>query len=312
MTLSVAILNDDFALVATDRRLSAGRYVGTDEQDKTFALLTDDARMSVSFTGLATANGFSTHDFLVKNAGEWAKPDYRIGGLVDRMCSGLTEKFKKDPVLRGISPEAKRLSILFVGYIYTPDPVGSLFLISNFHDPGKLPLSAARENFNCWSHPAVDRPGVMFIGTTSGLDMPGLDQACTDAQSIGPKAAAARLVNIIRKASDKAATKNTIGKQITSLVVPAGLQEPFEGEYHTAKPVRRIFIPAYVWATSKFSGAMFGGDVHAGSSPFHVDTSSPAVAVPVVPKNRQCPCGSGKKYKMCHGRKPRAQRRRCG
>jgi preprotein translocase subunit SecA len=32
-----------------------------------------------------------------------------------------------------------------------------------------------------------------------------------------------------------------------------------------------------------------------------VDTATVAAQVPAVGRNEPCPCGSGKKYKFCHG-----------
>jgi preprotein translocase subunit SecA len=35
---------------------------------------------------------------------------------------------------------------------------------------------------------------------------------------------------------------------------------------------------------------------------FAADTATQAGHVPVVGRNEPCPCGSGKKYKHCHGK----------
>ena len=39
-----------------------------------------------------------------------------------------------------------------------------------------------------------------------------------------------------------------------------------------------------------------------GSVTQHTDSSPLAQAVPRVGRNDSCPCGSGKKYKLCHGK----------
>ena len=39
-----------------------------------------------------------------------------------------------------------------------------------------------------------------------------------------------------------------------------------------------------------------------GAAQVYTDTASDSTSVPVVGRNEPCPCGSGKKYKHCHGK----------
>jgi hypothetical protein len=110
-------------------------------------------------------------------------------------------------------------------------------------------------------------------------------------------------VGIVRAIAARPEARGTIGKEVSSTVLPvarpAGLSAgdfPMYGGFHPMGASHQwhgvnqvISLPAIQLAIRDPS---FGPE----------DTSSaPPVAVQKVGRNKPCPCGSGKKYKKCHG-----------
>jgi preprotein translocase subunit SecA len=52
----------------------------------------------------------------------------------------------------------------------------------------------------------------------------------------------------------------------------------------------------------QISNVTYTAPTETGEAQSTVDQSTVAAAVPMVGRNDPCPCGSGKKYKHCHGK----------
>jgi SEC-C motif len=135
----------------------------------------------------------------------------------------------------------------------------------------------------------------------------GMEQAPTEVQLRGidtllkerAPAIAVRdkCVSVIRAAADSPSSHGTIGKQASSLIIPGNPAEGVIAEYHAERPTPESYLPNHVVSTSTLG--MSVKDIAFGSR----DSEGNAVLlVPRVGRNARCPCGSGKKYKHCHGK----------
>ncbi len=97
-------------------------------------------------------------------------------------------------------------------------------------------------------------------------------------------------------------SSNLIGKQCTSIVLPSDPEaQPF-AQYHSSKITHKIYSPSHIEARGGEFGAFF---VESPSLEVQDSSGQPLIlAVPKTGRNDPCPCGSGKKYKRCHGRPP--------
>ena len=67
-------------------------------------------------------------------------------------------------------------------------------------------------------------------------------------------------------------------------------------------PVQRPSAPQYRESKEQYPGANSMEAARQASANRAPQPRTPIVAAPKVGRNDPCPCGSGKKYKNCHGR----------
>ena len=87
MTLILALANSENAVLISDRRLASDRKTTDNESNKASVFMCADARLAVSFTGLAEAGTFKTRKWLAEALSDCAKPDYRMGPTIHRLAS---------------------------------------------------------------------------------------------------------------------------------------------------------------------------------------------------------------------------------
>jgi hypothetical protein len=310
MTLILSMVNSDQAIVVSDRRLTRGaRVVEFDGEEKGgnkgFLLTCDDARMIVTFTGLAEAGPFITRRWLLETLMDVKEPDHRIEGIAVR----LAERAKEIEKLR-LAPRDRRLSMAMAGYVYDAEPPrGSLIHISNFEqmDAPKPVLLDEAQGF--FSIEAVREPrpapetgevgSVLALGADRALvdeDWEDIHELVTTRRSVS--AITNRAVHAIRSASGRS---RTIGRECMSIVLPSTPQEPARGSFH----------PDGAASVGHHFGSI---DLRSNSIGMIVDSpeawAEEADGTPVLfeerprkqSRNAPCACGSGKKYKKCCGR----------
>jgi hypothetical protein len=106
-----------------------------------------------------------------------------------------------------------------------------------------------------------------------------------------------KAVELIREMADRPAAQNTIGKQISTIVVPRNITQSAKSGYYSNVTTHKVAIPDLV---SVLPGEPFAV---ANISVETVSENTRPMVVPKVGRNHPCPCGSGVKYKRCHGRK---------
>lgn len=296
MTLSMALLTSQFVTVVTDRRLTSGGRVQTEESDKTFALFTGDARVAVSFSGLASGRTFKTHQWLLSATYDAAPPDYSISGLLVRLRDRLTAEFSSNAEIRGMPAVSRRLSVMVAGYMYSNPPCAIYGIISNWQNSKTgVDLPEASDEFHFYTGQA-NFPVTIGVGNLNGLTARGMTALRSVAEDVGPRAATLRLVAEMRRAASHDRSYGLVGKQLTSILVCADPAEPISTDYHVAAVRRGAVMPACVFARPDQHMAI--RDIRIRP----VESDTPDMSVPRVGRNKPCPCQSGKKYKLCHGR----------
>lgn len=296
MTLSLALLTEDYVIAVTDRRITSGKRLVTEEHDKTFSLFTNDARLAVSFSGLAGSAGFLTHHFLVTETQAAGAPDFTANGVAERLCDRLTETFRVHSDLKGLSKNEQRLSVMFAGYRYAPEPIGIYAIISNFENPRlKTSQAEASSVFSVFRGTLGDHPVTIGVGNLNGVSPIDMVELRTSTGTLAPRASTFRMVAAIRRAADHTYSQGTVGKQLTSILIRPDITEGVSSDYHVAKTRRGSVMPSVVWAMSDQQAVISNISIKP------VEPSTPPMSVPKVGRNKRCPCGSGKKYKYCHG-----------
>jgi hypothetical protein len=305
MTLIIGLGNQDQVVLISDRRLSSNGKVYEDESNKASTFVCMDARLAVAFTGLAKAGSFLTRRWLLEALLESAKPDYMMRSTIIRLRDRATRDFAK---LTNIRKQDKRLTIVLAGYCYDEEPPRCyLYQISNFEgfDDNQSPLAQASDKFSVYcmreSRPAVIPPAIVLVaGAYQALSQKHVNTLGTLLREKRPPPALVdRGVEILREVAKSEKSRNLIGTQCTSIVLPSDPALSPLGNYHSSKPTHKTYLPSHVVAR----GAQ-GGSLIIDSPEFYVEDSSgtPEILnVPKVGRNWPCPCGSGKKYKKCHG-----------
>ncbi len=101
-------------------------------------------------------------------------------------------------------------------------------------------------------------------------------------------------VDLVRHMADRPAAGGTIGKQLTSIVVPRSCHEAVESGYHSAVNRHELAMADCV--------VLLADDIRFCMRDAKLENHARPIVVPKVGRNRPCPCGSGRKYKRCHGR----------
>ncbi|WP_246116099.1 SEC-C domain-containing protein [Trebonia kvetii] len=291
------------ALLVSDRRLTLPGGGHDDESNKAFVLTTRDARMAIGFAGLAEAATlrFKTRFWLAQALAEVAPPSHTIVEMLSRL------KAKANREISPLRVTDKRLSITGVGYIYTNgQPRLAFFRLSNFESPDMQPLVADRaaHQFQEWTWWAEEGEPSAMLGNISGFFTlpPQAQSVWGETKELvradkPPQAIVSRTVKLIRLTADDRKTQGSVGRQCMSVVISSDPTVQPTSRYHTSEVKATAYMPGIIDARGGPHPVLAVMDASFGA----VDETIPTV-VPEVPRNRPCPCGSGRKYKYCHGR----------
>jgi SEC-C motif-containing protein len=274
-----------------------------DESNKMFVLTTRDSRVAIGFAGLAEVPSlrFRTREWLSQALADCASPDYSIRGTITRLKS----RAERDISRLRLRAEDRRLSITGAGYSYNNGvPQLTLFQLSNFESPDETHTvsDVADSRFQIWNWVApVD------MAAPAGRRISGWRETSPEAIAVWdeiwswvgeqkpPHAIISRTVKMIRLTADLSHTRGYVGRQCMSVVIPSERSIMPSSQYHTSEVTSTAYMPDFIAAIGP--GAARFSNIQIGKS----DGISP-LAVPQVSRNRPCPCGSGQKYKFCHGK----------
>jgi hypothetical protein len=298
VTLILAGVSRDYAVLLSDRRFSRRGHTPADEEGKAGVVTCADARLAFAFSGLAQADSFSTYEWILSTLRECCPP-YESEGVLRLLCERLDEKFGAPP-LRNLPAEHRRLSVLFAGFVYLPGkymPAGAL--ITNHYDPAtRQYLSSPAARFTL-RYGVPDKRGPCAAFWSAGQSQLLKTNHVSPLRAIlvdgrPPEAFVGKGVEVMREVARQAQAKETIGGQISSLVLRPDRRANPDAGYHSEKATPTVYFPGEVTchpAAPKFP-------VIAGWQITGVNRQ--VMAVPKVHRNAPCPCGSGKKYQDCH------------
>jgi hypothetical protein len=304
MTLVIAGVAAPFGLVLCDRRLSNEGTPVDDEYNKVTALFTADAKGVFAFTGLARYEDFDTAKAISDALVDHADPEREFLPMRERLVAEVTDRVRRLPLPR----QRKLLSIVFAGYMYEGDPLDTDFVkatavlcrISNFQRGGASYPEAADE---FWVDEAAPRavestaPYLWAIaGTTQGLphdQIHKLERLLHEQRP--PRAVASKALDVGLEAAKSPKSGGAIGTSWSSAVVLSPPLDPVWVQYHASTTGISDFGTTLVDASA-------GDQPVIALSNLTIETKEPhSYGFPGTPRNAPCPCGSGAKYKRCHG-----------
>jgi hypothetical protein len=247
---------------------------------------------------------------------EAAKGGQDAADVVAGVAERLEARFASLPA--SVPEGARRTAVLFAGYRYGPGVGGEIFVrsVANYRR-GAISTHAFRVD----SFPDSERYNyISAVGASEAL-------AESDRNRLGElinagkpsRAVVGKAVEVVRAAARSSAAQEVIGGQLLSVVIPSDPSQPVEGAYHTESLSDTIFLPSVVNVNAKgegmavmqpslTSGALSEQQIrelyHRGlrGQPRAVPQQFQPIAIPKARRNDPCPCGSGRKFKRCHGR----------
>jgi SEC-C motif len=227
-----------------------------------------------------------------------APPDRTIRSVVRRLANAASDRWARLP--RTIALKDRGVAFLFGGYEYdSKGPKPYWCLVSNFVDGGR----SSKADFAVAEGP--DTTAYMFAaGACRSPDQREMKDLRTLVEERRPaKAVVGKTVEIIQRAAEAPAAAQTVGKQCTSIIVPAQPDAPVEQAYHTAVTTNVIHGVNQIDVREGSGILVMNPSLTQDRSP-SAPGNEPAIAVPKLGRNHPCPCGSRKKYKRCHGSVP--------
>lgn len=302
MTLIVVGMNSGYLVQLSDRRLSAGGRSVEEESNKSLLVHLSDGRLAMGYTGLATYGGFDTATFLTDVVLEAAKPDFRVAEFVQRLPRVATSKWREQRLLSRAPANERRVTISVFGFgpgvHHDLRPVPGGVLLSNVRRTGDdwETLNEFRVVKSFSVKPGMDlevETLIYAIGATGSVTEEAVTPLRAMLREHRPAVAfVEKGVELMRDWARLSPAADTVGDQISSIVLPAAINESWVFDYHTAHPTPTLHYPIFVEATGRRSPF---------ASRLQITQHDGNYVVQKVGRNQPCPCRSGQKYKRCHG-----------
>ena len=289
MTLLIAGSNPRFGVIFSDCRVSSNGKALDEDHSKIAQLQLANARLLYAYTGLAhnADKTFQTDIWLAKTINK----KLQIGMTAEQALTVLRNEASecfRSPIIKAMPKSDQRLSVVFAGF---DGDKPFLAMISNFDCPDEQQYDF-KDEFLSWglTNRAVDDAHVIATGNTNSLkkdDLGPLSRMIYEDKSLEAITAKAR--SIILKAADDPRSAGTIGSNMLHGVVPADKNQSSQSAYISKNgsewyPVISVLTPQSPLAIAAFK--------------LHLVSPSPSRPH----RNTPCPCGSGRKFKRCHGR----------
>lgn len=294
MTLNLFLANSDRGIVLSDRRLIENGRVMDSQATKVATVVGLDGRAVMAFTGLAKFRSFDSSRWLLEAIGAAGAGNRSIAGAVPELLALLQAKVDSLGITRA---DDRRLSVTLLGYLYGGGgPVAHAWRLSNY-EGDRFDRREVRQ--------AGDFVMAAYAQTASDdvLAYPsGFDSAFTAGEQsalvglLGERRPASavigKAIEVMRRIANEPASQGWIGMDYTSAVLPSDPNLPVSAEFHVGTPGNTVYLPS--------SADLVHGILLADPSVTQ-ETAEPWL-VPKTGRNDPCPCGSGLKYKRCHGR----------
>lgn len=301
MTLIIGFGNSQQFVMSGDRRFTNWDGSGfTDENVKVASFTCSNSRLAVAFAGLARSPAFETATWILETLSELAKPDYEAEKTLERFCDRASRDFSR---LR-IDKRYLRTTFLFGGFHGVNPPLPCFARISNYEHGNGITSDIATEKFSSFkliqTRFSGKEPTLMVTaGNPSGLDITRFMELKSMLEEKKPvNAVVQKAVAIIQDAADNFRSGGSVGKQISTVIVPSDPGQPVRSAYDTAVPTTRVFSANGVIALPGTEIAFRDGTIE--RAPDGTNSAHPIL----VSRNSPCVCGSGKRYKRCCGNLP--------
>lgn len=303
MTLIVAIANWEHAVQVSDRRITANGVPVSDAEGKAIHLHLPHADLLVGYTGLARVGSQPMSQILMEIMLRSAeKADFIADATVHAIGEELTSLFKT-PKVRAYAAKHRRLSVMFTGFNYFEGDSGlarhqiAHALLTNFQRWGE------GDNPEAW-----DEFKPLFFNVKDGETWPTVVQRigawaavpldfAEDLRALlaeGKPASAVR-DKVVSMLPGWSTAYSVIGKEANCAVLRprAGV----EWTHASSTSAWVVNLGSTVIALPGQMVALMDAQIEA------VDKSTSPMIVPQVPRRNPCPCGSGLRYRQCHGKK---------
>lgn len=295
MTLVLFAINRRQAVQISDRRLVSNGAAVDDEYAKGIVLLVPDARLLVSFTGLARAGRFETRKWIFDTLAGFGSDYSNIRTVVETFTDKLNQSFGSLPGLSRVAEHLRILEVGFVGYSYPVDrPMAIWAKITNRSVDGQIGRFKALYG----GETDPDAPvvtGALGLGctnATSRSDFLQLREALS--ADLPTRALRSIMTRIITRAADTPAANGLIGKQLDYIHLPADSNDACTSGAESMVAKHRLEMPPTVYIGS-------GGSIAMERLSLWREPTGTPITVPRVRRNQPCPCGSGQRYRNCHG-----------
>ena len=296
MTLILALANEEYVIQVADRRLSHNGQLIDDESNKSGYLISDDSKMLFGFTGLAEYGTFKTRRWILDTLSK-SKSNH-IREIYEEFRENATAYFNSHIPIKKIPRAHKRLSIMFTGFV-EHGLIGNC-IITNYQDFNSF--TDAHECFDDFRVYAKIS-NVDTLSETTFVQRIGSWRAMTDSDERDlrvmlsdkkpRKAVENKAVSLVRKMSDRTSAGGTIGKQINCISLEKSSESPIS-QYYSTELKSELYLADMIDLRA---------DTHKIQiSDIKLEVQGVSISIPKVGRNHPCPCGSGLKYKKCHGR----------
>ncbi|WP_373506591.1 hypothetical protein [Thiocapsa sp.] len=281
MTIILALGNRQQVIQLSDRRLSRNGRLVDDESNKSGILFCPDARLAFGYTGLARYGSFKTIDWLLHALHDAGPPTFLVHDVMEKLKANATRTFREHPALKAAPREAKKLSLMFSGYVYLRSgPQQGYALLSIYVNwQTGYQFESTQDDFNILYSTEIDVASnptfIQRIGNWHGIsekDILAFRQLLVEGR---PSEGIVNIaVDYLRELADRPSSANCIGKQLSAILLPSDAQQPVEMSYHSAVIEKSAYMPAQVFLFPEKHAAISGVSI----SP--VDDDTPAISVP--------------------------------
>jgi hypothetical protein len=298
MTLILCLGNQDQFIQISDRRLTSNGKIIDDESNKAGVVICEDARVGFGFTGLAKSGSFETNFWLTDSIINKNK-NFKIVELLIYLRDELNNAFQTFPSLSNLSQNERKLGIIFSGYLYNRfPPLAVCAIISNYIGKAKESNRFEIIPFNEKRPLSYEFTFIQRIGTYEAMVSKDEEILRNFLKERKPaKAIVEEALKIFWEMANRPQARELIGSRLSSIVIPRDFNKPVKAGYHPDILKTEYYLPNCIMLLKNSHVAMQGITFKA------IGPNKKPVAYQKWPKNKLCPCGSGKKYKYCHGKR---------
>lgn len=281
MTQLIALANNRYSILLADRRITVDRRPVEDEFNKVCVLFCYDARVVISFTGLATYEAFNTSDWLVDTLSEIGDQTEAFAEILSALAQRARSKFKE------LLVKDRRLTFLITGFVYwEPAPRPIAYVLSNFSNTDSLV-----DEFVLRSIAPSDALIVEVAGAISQLP-PAVESSVRKLleSNLDPSSVLRFAVKQLQNIASNGKSLGLVGTQSNSAIVPALPNTTITTTYHSAFNSNTAYGCNVVYTRGM---RVYGSEIF----------SATIMAGPEIRKKDPCWCGSGQKFKHCHMKK---------